>query len=65
MTKNTEDQSNTAETPPRPSGFQPEVPQDSDTPEEQKKTAASGTPNEDSEAGRHGRPEDDEDDGHS
>jgi len=59
MTKRTENESN-----PAPSGFQPEVPQDADAPEEQKKTAASGAPDQ-AEDGQHGRPRDDEDDGHS
>jgi len=59
MTDKTERDTN-----PEPSGFQPEVPQDPNAPENQKKTAASGAPDE-AEDGQHGRPRDDEDDGHS
>jgi len=59
MTDKTEHETN-----PEPSSFQPEVPQDPDAPDGQKKTAASRAPDE-AEDGQHRRPREDEDDGHS
>jgi len=68
MTDKTKDHNsaNNSATNPTPSGFQPEVPQNADASEEQKKTAASGVADQKAAtSSTHGRPRDDEDDGHS